>query len=190
MKCHDCIDRLLNNNKEMVSQLSQRLSTLKILRQLWNKGEIMQALDHLQVLSEAMKLNNPQNISIISDFFLAIDLKGHGLSLDACVKILPLLYDLLDCSKLWQSEMIIYCIYKSLLHLLIAFGELIRNTRGIMIAGGVDITREARLIKCNICHDIFLKTSQRIDIIKHQFRNHANIMDVIEQYQKSMALYC
>jgi hypothetical protein len=205
-KCNDYMDKLLSDSNQLAGNLAQRLATLKILRQSWSKGEVMETLDHLQTLADAMKYNNLQNISILSDFFSAIELKNQNLTLDACLKLLPIIEDLLQASnqlKTSTNEVILYTVFKSLTSMLAAFGELIRSTRATMSVGNmggmVDLTREARLNKCNVCYDVFSRVKGRVDMVKYQFRNSKvpltsfqngqTILDVLEQYSKLSQQY-
>eukprot|EP01039_Chlorochromonas_danica_P002300 gene2300-2519_t len=189
-QCHDMVDRLLVSSTRLPADLSNRLVSLRMLRQLWAKGEVMDAVDHLQGLADAMKLNNPQQVVLLGDFFSAVELKTGLISLDACVKILPILNDMLSNSTSWHNANVIFGAYKSLTSLLECFGELIRNTRSVIVAGGVDLTREARLNKCNACHAIFVQARSRLETLKHQFRQDSNLSDVLENYQRLCGVYC
>jgi hypothetical protein len=198
-RCHDLLDRLLAGSNSVSGHLSQRLGTLKMLRQLWSKGDVLETLDHLSLLSEAMKLNNLQNIFVLTDFFLAMNFQNQNLNLDSCVKILPLLEDMLAMtsnSSLSPSagnntEMVIFAAYKSLVSLATAFGELIRSTRSMISIGaaGVDLSREARLTKCNVCYEIFSRARARMEMVKYQYRQSAEIQEVLDQYQRLCSQY-
>lgn len=190
-RCHDLVDRLTQASSSALSTLSQRMATLKLLRQTWNKGDILGVLDHLQTLSEAMVLDNPQNVGIIVDFLVGVDLKGNFLSLDACVQLLPIIDTVVSysTSRAQTTDIVVFASYKALVDLAQGFGELIRSTRSMMVAGGVDLTREERLNKCNTCYQVFNKAKQRLEIVRHQNRNHGRVLAVLDQYQRLAANY-
>jgi hypothetical protein len=196
MKCNEALDRLLFNANQVSGQLSQRLGTLKMLRQLWSKGDVLETLDHLSILSSAMKMVNYQNISVLTDFFSAINLSQQSLTLDSCMKILPILEDMLSMtnnstfisqSSGNQGEHIVITAYKTLVSLGSTFGELIRSTRSVMSiggGGGVDLSKEARLNKCNSCYEIFHKGKTRMEMLKYQYRHNNEIQYVLDQYSR------
>lgn len=190
-RCHELIDQLCASSGSTLSTLSQRLVTVKLLRQTWNKGEIMGVLEHLEVLGDAMVLDNPQNASIIVDFLMGVDFQGNFLSLDACVKLLPIVDSVVTytTSRVQPTDVIVFACYKTLVALAQGFGELIRNTRSAMVAGGVDLSREERLNKCNLCYQVFNKAKQRLDIVRHQYRQHSRVVTVLSEYQRLANTY-
>lgn len=189
-KCHELADILLSSSSVAKSTLSQRLVTLKLLRQNWSKGNIIDVLETLQVLSDAMKMNNSQNINIITDFLSGIELKSQNMSLDDCTKLLPIIDDVLSYSNTAPpSEVVTASCYGALIGLAQCFGELIHNTRSVMVTGGVDLSREERLSKCSVCHTVFSRAKQRIETIRHQYRNSRKMVDLLEQYQRLATQY-
>lgn len=188
-ECHQLLDKLLVGSR-LQADLSNRLTTLRSLRQQWTRGQVLDTIQHLQDIADGMKYNNPQNIFVLADFFMAVELRTSGaMSLDGCVKILPVLQDMLNNSNS-HAQNVIHAAYKSLSSLLEAFGELIRNTRSVIVAGGVDLSREARLNKCNACHNVFQQARARLDTLKHQFRQHLGLYEVLDGYQRLCSVYC
>ena len=61
--------------------------------------------------------------------------------------------------------------------------------RSVIIAGGVDLSREARLIKCNNCYNVFIKLQGRVDSVRHQYRKNPRVLSVVEGFQKQMDEY-
>jgi hypothetical protein len=202
-RCHDLMDKLLTSSSTLTSTLSNRLANLKVLKRLWHSGEIMDVIDHLTILSDAMNMSNPQNIMILTDFFQGIELKGYGFNLDMCCKLLPVLDELLaqannkaltgllttiapsssSSSSSTSNEMIVLACYRMFIDLTNAFGELIRSTRAVHSIG-VDISREARLNKCNACYDVFYRAKQRVETLRHQFKQNKVIIELLETYLK------
>eukprot|EP01038_Epipyxis_sp_PR26KG_P006458 gene6458-8882_t len=207
-ECTDLIHKTLQTSSSISSLLSQRLTSLRLLRQLWTKHEISETINELKALSDAITYN-PSNLILLADFFEAMQLNGQGLSLDACVQIMPVINDMISYNYYYNDAMnynavgvgngnnsnlsdhVIHACFRSLISLAEAFGELIRQTRSsiVVVSGGVDLTREARLEKCNICHAIFLKTKGRIDQFKHHFRKNDRILDCIDAYQRLANIY-
>jgi hypothetical protein len=185
-QCHELVDSLLGSSIRLGADLSTRLVSLRMLRQLWNQGQVLDVIEHLQGLNDAMQLN------LLADFFNAVELRGSGLmSLDGCFKMLPILQSMLaPCGQQQQGQAtVIFAVYKSLSSLLEAFGELIRNTRSVIVAGGVDLSREARLNKCNACHTIFAQARTRLETLRHQFRQQPGVYELLDSYQKLCHTY-
>lgn len=185
----DLLEQLLTDSGPVKSALAQRLQSLKVLRKDWERGEVSDAIEQLSILSEAMP-HNPANLSTLADFFDSVELRGNGLSLDACVLLLPVLDNMIAMSESWNSEHVICCTFKSLVSLAAAFGELIRNTRAtIRVAGGVDLNREARLNKCNVCHEVFSRVHSRVEFFKRKFKASRNIVEVLDSYHSQCVKY-
>eukprot|EP01033_Poteriospumella_lacustris_P002276 gene2276-1660_t len=133
----------------------------------------------------------PQNASIIVDFLMGVDFQGNFLSLDACVKLLPIVDSVVTytTARVQPTDVIVFACYKTLVALAQGFGELIRNTRSAMVAGGVDLSREERLNKCNLCYQVFNKAKQRLDIVRHQYRQYSRVVTVLSEYQRLANTY-
>eukprot|EP01032_Pedospumella_encystans_P017263 gene17263-19682_t len=127
-KVGDLLDHLATDSGPVKSALVQRLQSLKMLRMLWERGEVRDAIAHLTALSDGMP-HAVSNLSTLADFFEAIDLQGNGLSLDSCLGLLPVLEAMVSASDGWKSEHVMYAIFKSMVSLAEVFGELIRSTR-------------------------------------------------------------
>ena len=187
-KCDDFLNIMLAKSPPLLSILSQRLASLRILKQLWTKGDILDAIDHLTIHSDSLT-HNPHNLILLADFFEAVDLKNNGLTLDYCDKLLSILDEMINNSESYNSSHVIFAVFKSITSLSESFGELIRQTRSVIIAGGVDLSREARLIKCNSCYSIFIKFKNRLESVKHQFRKNSKIIDILDKFQKQISIY-
>lgn len=185
----DLLDQLLTDAAPARTALAQRLQSLKLLRLLWERGETTDAIDHLTVLSDALQ-HSVGNLSILADFFDAVELKGNGLNLDSCVKLLPILEAMISHSTLYSSEHVMYATLKSLASLAEGYGELIRNTRAtIIVSGGVDLSREARLNKCNACYSVFMRVDSRTDMLKRQFRASRTTVDMLDVFHDLCVKY-
>ena len=114
-------------------------------------------------------------------------MRGNGLCLDSCVKLFPLLDSVL--SKAEHSNAmsgsgtlkpaachITGAVMKTLISLIRAFGELIRNTRSKSselqdnniskpYSAGIDVNGEERLRKCDKCYKTICSIRKRVDNI-------------------------
>merc|ERR1711871_1290851 len=164
----EMLDSMLESSSYTVSELTQRLATLKTLRAQWEKGDIIQVISLLQVISdEALESNGDESgLVVLADFLQAIELKGNGLNLDACVSLLPIFESII--SKCMRIEHVIKAAVNSTTMLLEAFGDLIVQTRAINVMG-VDLSREERLKKCNRCWDSLCGIRKKLDILNRQY---------------------
>ena len=194
-KCDDLLDRLQASSGPTAVDLAQRLSSLKILRQLWLRGEVSDAIEHLTILGDALP-HTPANLYTLADFFNAVELRGNGLNLDSCLRLLPVLESMVSAPQGLVSEHVVYSAYQSFGSLGEGFGELIQSTRSVISTGGtglgpggVDLSREARLNKCNACHDIFTRVANRVDTLRRKFRISKVVVEVLDSYASLCALY-
>ena len=189
-KVSDLLEHLLSDGPLARTALAQRLQSLKLLRMLWSRGEIDDVLEQLKVLSEAAA-HSASNLATLADFFEAVELRGQVLSLDACVTLVPILESMISVSDGWCSEHVMYAAFKSLASLAEAFGELIRNTRATIVvaAGGVDLSREARLQKCNSCYTVFSRVGGRVEQLRRQFRASRSTVDILDVYNDQCMRY-
>lgn len=185
----DLLEQLLGESIPARSALAQRLQSLKLLRLLWERGEINDCIDHLVVLSDTLS-HNSANLATLADFFDAAELRGNGLSLDSCVRLLPVLESMLVMERGFPSEHVMYATFKSFTSLATGFGDLIRNTRAtIVISGGVDLSREERLNKCNACFEVFSRVAGRIDQFKRQYRASRSTVDILDVFRDQSVRY-
>jgi katanin p80 WD40 repeat-containing subunit B1 len=182
------INKLASQSFEFASTLSNRLTTLKMLRLLWEKGDLSATVDHLCNLQEG-SIHNSLHLILLADFLIAIELRGNGLNLDACVRLMPMLEAMLATNEGWLNVHVVKAILKSFKSLCEAFGDLIKQTRAVIGLGGVDLTREERLNRCNSCHDVMSRINLRLDSLLRQHRNNSIIIDSIDKLQRCFDNY-
>ena len=188
-RCDTLLDKLISSSGAFSSIMSQRIATTRMLRKLWEKGELADAIDHLCTLHEGViQSQDAQGLVLLADFFNAVELRGNGLCLDSCVRILPLLDGLISSNEGWASAHVVHSVLRSVISLCQAFGELIRDTRASMVAGasGVDLSREERLGKCNLCHSILYRLWGRLDAMRNQHRRYGPVIELIEHFHAIM----
>ena len=208
--CEAHLDRLLAQAPAFTSMLSNRLVYLRMLRRHWEKGELADAIDSLCNIHESSR-HDPLQLCLLADFLNAVELRGNGLCLDSAVRLLPLLDGMLrEASDLTAqggvvggggaglaaavgtggagSEHVVHASLRGLVSLCDAFGDLIKSTRSHYGAaggaGGVDLTREERLGKCNLCHAILLRIRQQCGGLRSTYRKSRKICDSLERFER------
>ena len=105
------------------------------------------------------------SLVVLADFLSAVELKGNGLNLDACVQLLPMFESMInECMHL---ENVMKAAITSTSMLCEAFGDLITQTRAVNIMG-VDLSREERLKKCNRCYESLYRIRKRLEVVKRR----------------------
>lgn len=200
--CEAQVDRMLSHAPAFSSMLSTRLSSLRMLRRLWEKGELADVIDYLCNIHESSR-HDPLQLCLLADFLLAVELRGNGLCLDSCVRLLPLLDGMLrglgeggmdgsgGLGSIGSGEHVVNATYRSLINLLEAFAELIRTTRQHSGYSGlpgapVDLSREERLGKCNLCHSILMRIRGHSAVLRNNFSKSRRILDAVDRYDSLM----
>jgi len=176
----------LRGSRDFTSLLSQRLVAVRTLRKMWARGDLEDVIDYLCTVEESAKHDSLQLV-ILADFFSSIELRGNGLCLDSCVRLLPLLDAILATSTHSRalhgsgtiapaSEHITQAVVLALLQLIRPFGELIRGTcaaaqRAGAVHAGVNLQQDERLSKCKICHQAIVHVRQRLSNLALQHRS-------------------
>jgi con80 domain of Katanin len=164
----ELLDEALESSAYTIAELSQRLATLKTLRSQWEQGDIIQVISHLQVIFDEAMDNEGDEIGLVvlADFLQAIELRGNGLNLDACVQLLPIFESMVN--ECMHIEHVLVAAINSASMLCEAFGDLIRQTRAVVITG-VDLSREERLKKCNSCHASLFRIKKRLEMVTRDY---------------------
>ena len=174
-RADDVIASLLSNGDIVVSALSQRLATIKLLRQHWERGEMNAIADHLQMVLTTAK-HDHSLMNVLCDFFASVDLKCSRVNLDVCTLFLPMLSALLD----EPTPKCVVTSIKCTSVLCSAFGDLIRQTRAVVVAGGVDISREDRRNKCNACVDELTRIHDKLQILRNRHKRNVMVRNSID----------
>lgn len=178
-----------SSSGETVTRLSNRLTNIKILRKLWEKGDLNSVVEHLSTLYDSAK-HDTSLLTTIADFFTGVELRGNGLSLDLCARLMPFLEQVVTTPEGWASEYVTSAVLKSFNYLLKAFGDLISqtiSTHSNIVTGhnrhqlGVDISREQRIERCNICYEVLMRLVKRLDSMKLTHRKSLQILEDIDK---------
>lgn len=178
------LDSALRTSRPFSSSLSKRLVDVRVLRKFWNRGDLEDVIDHLDTIKEAAK-HDSLHLVVLADFFSNIELVGNGLCLDSCLRLLPLIEEMLSYTQKSRDlgssgslapacSHIVSASLKAFNSLIGAFGELISDTcasHETSASAGVDLSREARFKKCKVCLDVMRSVRKRIPAIKEQFRD-------------------
>ena len=185
--CEAQCERMLQASAPFSSLLSTRLSSLRMLRRLWEKGDMADVVDYLCNIHETTR-HDPLQLCLLADFFCAVHLRGNGLCLDSCVRLLPLLDSMLGQSRGLDAAgsgsgpgggvHVCVAALRALVALCEAFGELIKSTRASAAGPSsayspVDLSREERLGKCNLCHSILLRARGQLAGLRERHARHA-----------------
>ena len=163
-----------------ISVLSQRLTNLRLLRNYWERGEMLSIIDHLHTIltTSTVDMSNTQGV-VVADFFTSLDWKSSVITLDVCGQLLPLLEAMLDTG----NNTLIAAALRGVESLSESFGSLIRQTRAVVVPGGVDITREERLQKCNVSFVTFARIRSKLDGVRHHQRKNLAMRSAIDKVQ-------
>jgi WD40 repeat protein len=173
------------DGRNFLAAVTQRKSSLSLLRKHWERGEIDDVISHLLSL-QVMGQQDPRQLISAADFFNAVELRGHGMNLAACANILPILESMLDGGL----ECLALASLGTMITLGEVFGDLIRQTRSVMVARGVDLSREDRLQKCNACHVVLVRVRGRLDLLRQKNKKSRRFVEVIERAQNTLDDIC
>jgi katanin p80 WD40 repeat-containing subunit B1 len=142
-KGNDIIEELMKPHTTLCNVMNSRLSSIKVIRNIWAKSDAKEAIDVLG------KLNDPAVVVDILNVLLGLE--KNIFSLDICNSLLPILGDLL----LSQYDEHTITSLKTISILGSSFGTTIRGTLDAPSPLGVDLSREERLEKCKSCYTNF-----------------------------------
>ena len=191
-KLEELLDRMILNSGEISARLSNRLLTIRTLRQMWEREDVSGAIDLLSHLTDAAK-HDPTQLVAFADFLWAIDLRrsGGGLTLETCTRLMPLLDFALSTKFGWASEHVVKASLKSMIILCDAFGVLIEETRKSAGFGGgggrVDLTREERVQRCLTCHAVMMRVKGYLEQLRQQHRSSKSVTHIVNQLQDLLA---
>lgn len=182
----DQVDRLVGSSVLVTTALQQRLTSLRMLKRLWERGDIEDVVAELGNLHEGFPLD-PRQMVVIVHFLNAVDLHGSGVSLDICGQLLPILCTLLGQDAAMQEEFMVSTALRCVATLCDSFGDLIRQTRNVGSVGAVDLSREERLTKCNRCHSLFGRIRDGLDNVKWKHRGNGAVLELTAQTAQVLA---
>lgn len=193
------LDAAVRTSRPFSSSLSKRLVDVRVLRKFWNRGDLEDVIDHLETIKEAAK-HDALHLVVLADFFSHIMLVGNGLCLDSCLRLLPLIEEMLSYAQksrdLGSSGSlvpacghIVDASLKAFKSLIGAFGDLITDTcasHETSASAGVDLSREARFKKCKVCLDVMRSVRKRIPSIKEQFEGDEVTLKKLTAFQSEL----
>jgi hypothetical protein len=186
------LDRLVGSSGAVAVGLSQRLTSLRLLKKLWAKGDLTDVIDFVQTVSRGAAHDSTQLV-LLADFFSSVELRGAGaaFTLDACVGFMVALDGIVTANERGASGLmtasacasaagahVLSACCKAFTELCEGFGELIRATRALSVGHrgnlsparpAIDLSREERVRKCNACHAVLERLKGRLP----ELRQHA-----------------
>mmetsp|Transcript_13082 Transcript_13082/g.19727 ORF Transcript_13082/g.19727 Transcript_13082/m.19727 type:complete len:819 (-) Transcript_13082:122-2578(-) len=182
-RMHDTVEKLTSQSDLAVSVLSQRLTNIRLLRQYWERGDMTFIIEHMKTIQSTGSHDTSQLV-VLSDFLTMVDLKNSVVTLDVCGQLLPVLDTALDSG----NGALVSAALRGVVSLCESFGELVRQTRmAAATGGGVDISREERLRKCNVSHATFSKIRNKLDSLRHHHRRNIALRGIVDRVQPLLA---
>lgn len=175
------IDRVLRSSSSTAAITSQRLAALKIMKRLWVKGDLQDVIEYMGTVVQSA-VHDPSQLVLLADVFSSVELKGANFTLQSCVGFMAILDSMLSSSDGLRVSAVVCAALKGFTELCVGFGELIRSSRAMQLAGGggVDLSREERLRKCHACHGVVFKMLDRFDRIRQMHRTDYKLMDIVD----------
>lgn len=175
------LDRVFRSSGPTAAITSQRLAALKIVKRLWVKGDLQDVIEYMGTVVQSA-VHDPSQLVLLADVFSSIELKGTNFTLQSCVGFMSILDSMLSSSDGLRVSAVVCAALKGFTELCQGFGELIRSSRAMQLAGGggVDLSREERLRKCHACHGVVFKMLDRFDRIRQMHRTDYKMMDIVD----------
>lgn len=178
---HVDLDLLVDGAHTTTLLLSARLPHLRLLQQYWSQGEINFLLTHLETLCSTLPLGDASQASVLTSFFDVINLKASCISLEAAARLFPILEAMIEEGAEAKTVQVAL---SSMLTLLESFGEMIMQTRGIVVVG-VDVAREARIDRCNKCYDVLHRIQRKAPKLLKAYQRDRQIVDLIDELKRN-----
>lgn len=188
------IDEIVLSSPNFTSTLSQRLTSLRILRRLWERGDMDAVIDHLSTLLDTV--NNFDSSDITSyrasiepviqqslEFFSNIDFHRSNsilvasLSFNQAISLMNILnstfFVLSDDSFQRQSKLVIVyqaqVILIKVIQICELFSDAIRQSKALVSgpSPGVDLVREERIRKYKSFESILSKIKGKVDTLQN-----------------------
>jgi WD40 repeat protein len=173
------LDRVIGNSAATAAALSQRLSSMKILKRLWMKGDLQEVVEYMDSLVHGA-VHDPSQLVLLADMFASVELKGNNFTLQICVGFMSILDAMVSTAGGLRVSAVVCAALKGFTELCVGFGDLIKSARSIQLGGAVDLTKEERLRKCHACHGVVFKMKERFEKIKQLHRADYRLMDIMD----------
>lgn len=180
-QCLASADKLISSSANFTTSMLNRFTALKILRRDWERGYVMEALDYLKDIHSGVA-HDPTQLLVLTDFLSTANLKGtNKLTLDYAVKLMPILEDMLRSRDGWKNAKVALVVIGTFSLLLDIFGDVIRQARAVvgLPLNAVDISREERIRKCSLCHQVLQRVKALLDAIHTHHHRSPKITDCI-----------
>lgn len=173
------LDRVIGNSGATSAALSQRLSSMRILKRLWMKGDLQDVVEYMDTLVHGAA-HDPSQLVLLADMFSSVELKGINFTLQICVGFMSIIDAMMSTCDGLRISGVVCAALKGFTELCVGFGDLIKSARSIQLGGAVDLTKEERLRKCHACHGVVFKMKERFERIKQLHRADYRLMDIMD----------
>ena len=157
----EVINEVMAQHPGMVSILQRRLDQVKVIMHWWNKGSVTSAINALSM--------QPNDLAVANDVLNATFAKNQRLDLlnyDNIAAIVPHATNLVNS----KYETHILCGLRTTLNILKQFGEPMIQIKTMPVGRGVDLAREERIGKVDVCVEQLFKFHQSKGFQKAQTR--------------------
>jgi hypothetical protein len=172
---------------------------VRVLRKFWNRGDLEDVIDHLETIQGAAH-HDALHLVVLADFFGSVQLRGNGLCLDSCLRLMPLLEAMLAYAQKGAelggsgslapaSGHVVASAVNAFSSLVVAFGDLIKDTcttHETSAHAGVDLSREARFKKCKVCLEVMRGVRKRVPALKGQFDGDGAMQQRLLDFQNTL----
>jgi len=132
----------------MTSTLTTRYQNLKVVKSHWTTNR--SGADSKGVLAVLTAVGELDDTTVMVDFLRSLPQRDDFFTLDLCTSMLPTLIELLNHT---QNEDYLFLGLSMATKLVKLFGNLIKATRESPTVKGVDLSKEERLEKCQLCYN-------------------------------------
>ena len=140
-------------------------------------------IEHMESLTHGA-VHDTSQLVLLSDLLSSVELKGGQFNLQSCVGFMSLLDVMISDGERLNMSSVVCAVLKSFNELLGGFGDLIRSSKAMQMAGGgagVDLNREERLRRCNLCYDIIVRLKNKFDRIRQIHRTNYKLIDYLDR---------
>lgn len=142
----DIINESMEQHGTFLGVMQKRLSNIKVVQNYWIKGSITSALNALSMMND-----NSMVMDLLNSTF-ADNLRIDNLNYENIAQILPHANNLVNS----KYETYLLAGLKTSLNIIKAWGPEMIKIKTIPVSGGVDLAREERVKKVDVCIDHFM----------------------------------
>lgn len=144
------MNHVSDHHNNITKVLGTRITHLKLAKTSWTENG--SGTDSKGILAVVGVIGELEDAAVTVEVLRMLPHREDYLTLDLCTALLPLMIEMFNFN---EEEYLLQALAWTS-RLVKAFGHVIKTTREAPVAKGVDITKEERLEKCNLCHSNFV----------------------------------